>query len=131
MVDHVVGMPSAFVAEDGSRIVLEFGCKSGVKRKLQFEPSQFDRFMNRAAELVARARSQTLATSGHLEIHAVGVADVQVLAPAGGGKVILSMIGSNGYPLHYAVTPEVAERMRQELATAIESSKTQSSAPRH
>ena len=127
----VAGMRHAYVSEDGSLIELEFVSEEDTITRLSFDAERFERFASLAVELFTEARNRKAATTGHLEIRAVEVVDSTALAPAGGGKVILSVRNKLGMPYHFSMPPEDAQKLRSELFRAAKSAKKQASQFRH
>ena len=131
MTEVVKSLPHIFVAEDLSFVELDFEFESEARQKLRFPMQLFEQFMGRAAQLVAVARSQTLATSDHLEIHVVQVQDATAQAPVGGGRVILSLVGDNNMMMNFGLSPAHADRLRREIYQASRDARKQASKPRH
>ena len=131
MTETVRSMPHSFVEQDLSATELEFEFESGGLQNLRFPMELFERFMGRAAQLVATARSQTLATGDHLAIHGVTVREVVAEAPIGGGKVVVRILGDNGMPINFFVSPAQADGLRKQLFDASNNARKQASRPRH
>ncbi len=131
MAETVKSLPATFVAEDLSVVELEFEFESEARQKLRFPMQLFEQFMGRAAQLVAVARSRTLAIGDRLEIHAVQVRDATAQAPVGGGKVFLLLVGDNGMPMNFGLSPAHADRLRREIFHASRDARKQASKPRH
>ena len=131
MVSKVVSAPTADVAEDFSLVQMTFPIEGGQTLTLSFPMAVFEAFVSGAGQIVMTAQSQTGATTGHLGISAVAVAEAAAGAPVGGGKVILSVRSSNNIPMHLAMAPEIAERLRPELHRAAKSARKQASKSRH
>ena len=112
MVDRITDMPMASFIEDGSIVEVEFKTEKGNTIALRFATNDFDRFVGRAAQLIAGARHQTLSIGDHLEIHPVPAVAAMAQAPEGGGRVILSVRSDTGLPYHFSLSPEEAERLR-------------------
>lgn len=131
MADRVVSMPRASVVEDGNLIEMEFKTESGATSVLAFSPAEFDRFIGRTNQLVLQARIDKSATTGHHEIHAQMAAAVEAQAPAGGGRVILTVHNDKGLPFRFSLAPDLIEPLRQQLFRAGKSAEKQASKPRH
>ncbi|MCZ6448340.1 MAG: hypothetical protein O6831_08885 [Alphaproteobacteria bacterium] len=131
MAGQITNMPSASVLEDGSVIEMVFADEDGERPPLRFAADDFERFVARAVQLVTEARTQKLASGGHLSIHAVPAVVVTALAPVGGDKVILSVHSDKGLPYHFSLSPKDAEDLRPELFRAAKSAKKQASQSRH
>ncbi len=131
MIGQIVDMPSASVLEDGSLIEMKFTDEGGETQTLSFAPDDFERFLSRAVQLVAGARSQQLAIGDQFAIRAVAAVAVTAQAPEGGGRVILSVRSDMGLPYHFSLSPEDAENLRSKLFRAVKSAKNQASKTRH
>ena len=131
MAGQITNMPRASVLEDGGIIELEFADEDGERPPLRFAADDFERFVARAVQLVIDARTQKLASGGHLSIHTVVAVAVTAQAPVGGNRVILSVRSDKGLPYHFSLSPKDAEDLRPELFRAAKSAKKQASQTRH
>ena len=131
MVGQITKMPRTSVLEDGSVIEMVFADEDGERPPLRFAAEDFERFVARSINLVTEARTQNLATTGHLGIHAVETVAVKAQALFGGGKVILSFRSDTGLPYHFSLSPKDAEDLLPELFRAARSAKKQASQSRH
>jgi hypothetical protein len=75
-------------------------------------------------ELAAYIRNETLTRGEPHSIPAILAVDTQVHVSVA-GKVILSVLGGNNVIQHFALTPEMAARLRSELRTSDDSSNWQ------
>ena len=128
---EITSMPRASFIEDGTVVEIVLATKEGQNLTLSFATNDFDRFVGRAAQLVTGARNQTPASGGHLEVPTVRAVAAMANAPAGGGKVILSVRSDTDLPYHFALEPEEAEQLRPQLHRAARSAKKQASKTRH
>ena len=131
MVETVKALPHTFVAQDLSVVEMEFEFESGARQTLRFDMGLFEQFMGRAAQLIATARSRTLTKGDHLEVHVLQAVHATATAPVGGGRVLLSVIGDNGIPLTFGLSPDLADQLRPELHRASRDAKKQVSQSRH
>ncbi len=127
----IIGMPSAYVSEDGTLIELKFESAEGDIIHLSFDAERFQELSGRAIELFTHARNQILAKGDHLAIQAVEVEAAAATSVVGGGKVLLSLIGGKGPEYHFALTPQEAESLRPQLHRAAKSASKQASQSRH
>ncbi len=134
MARKISRMPDAFVSEDGQYVELSFQDDSGETVTLGFQVAHFERCMALAGQLVLNAQNPqnaTPTTTGHLSIQATDLADATAGVPAGGSKVILSLRLLSGLVSHFALPPQMANRLRKELQTATRSAERQSRSTRH
>ncbi len=127
----IVGMPRAYVSDDGTVIELEFESDDGAKIHLSFSAEQFEQHSSRAIELFTLARSRKLTTGDPVAIHPVEVVETFADAAVGGGMVILGLLTNTGLPYHFALTPDKAERLRPKISRAARSAKKQASQSRN
>jgi hypothetical protein len=127
----VASMPRASYAEDGSEIQMEFQADDNRRITLAFEPNALDLFVSRTMQIVNHARNQKLSIGDHFAIQASEVVAALAQAPAGGGKVILALRGTNGILQHFALTPNEADSLRPQLHQAAKSARTQAAKARH
>jgi hypothetical protein len=122
---NVVEMPRASLLSDGTVVELEFRGADQSTTTLCFTPETLELWAARAVELISHAKNQKLAIGDHRAVHASGVVAATAAAPVGGNKVILSIRGNNGIPVHYALDPEQSEQLRPELRKAEASARAQ------
>jgi hypothetical protein len=115
---EVAGMPRASLYDDGSGVELEFQTTSGPVT-LVFAPEALERFASRAVDLVRSAQNHRHAKSGHAVLHASEVTAVRVGAPVDGGRVLLTVRGTNGIDLHFAIPIPLAEQLKPDLWKAV------------
>ncbi len=127
----IVGMPHAYVFDDGTVIELEYESDDGARIHLSFSAEQFEQHSSRAIELFTLARSRKLTSGDPVAIHPVEVVETFADAAVGGGMVILGLLTSSGLPYHFALTPDKAERLRPKLYRAARSAKKQASQSRN
>lgn len=123
-------MPRASLLEDGSVVELQFKSARGPVT-LIFDPDDLERFAARSMELIRHAQNKRRAISGHLEVHASDVVGAIADSPAGGGKVILSLRGSNGIVQAFGLTPQQSLELRPMLEKAEGKARSEGIAPRH
>lgn len=127
----ITKMLRASYLSDGSEIQMVFPVSDSKHVTLSFSPKEFGHFVGQAARLVSEAQTRKLSKGDHFEVHVEQVAAAAALATTGGGRVILALRVSEGYPLHFALTPAEADQLRLQISEAVQKATAQSSQSRH
>lgn len=110
-------MPRASLLEDGSLVELHFKSVRGPVT-LVFAPDDLERFASRSVELIRDAQNRKRARAGHFVSVASDVVVADADAPVGGGKVVLSLRGTNGIIQQFGLTPSQSAELRPQLENA-------------
>ncbi len=116
--ERIKSVARASVLDEDSRVEIDLLTEAGERRVLNFPIADFEWFLARAGQLLMDVRIRKLSKGDHLAIQTVRAAEAVARAPAGGGRVILSIRGDNDLVANYALSPELAERLRLELFRA-------------
>jgi hypothetical protein len=114
----------ATLAPDLSSVDLQLLLRSG-PFTLRLSTESLEQITSKLSEINLHLQSRSATSTGHLAVHASEAVDVTAGAPAGGGKVILSIKGSNNVVNHFALPVAVAARFRPELRQAVQSAERQ------
>jgi hypothetical protein len=121
----VTDYPRASVLQDGSLIELEMKDATKQSVVLQFDPDALDGFVSRIIQLLADARNQKHAKSGHPGISALAAAAAGAGPVAGGTHVIVFLKTNTGTEFHFALPTRGAEQLSEHIAAAVASAREQ------
>lgn len=130
LVFDVQAMPHAYVSEDAERVEIKFSDASNRTVRLNFRSARFEELLSRAIQIFTHVRNQKHATTGHLGIPAVEAVAVRAIAAAGGGKVLLTLVGSDGLEHHFALPTEHCAKLRPQMRKAEEAAMREASQTR-
>jgi hypothetical protein len=119
----ITGIVESGIAEDFSCVQITFGVDQGKPLVCRARPDTLQRIIIHLSEMAASVRSQTLAKGDKRSIPAIVAVEATAQAPVGGNKVILGVRGGNNVAQYFALTQEIAARLRSQLQTAAESVK--------
>ena len=123
MAIKVIEMPRASLLEDGTYVEMEFKGEGGEKVTLGFSPDRLDSFVNRAHQLTHEARIQKAITIGHVDVKPLPVATSMAEAAVGGKAVIVGFQTQNGQRYHFALLPDEATILQNQLVGAVAKAK--------
>jgi hypothetical protein len=122
----VVGLTGASFAEDFSFVDVRFAMEQNAGLTLRMTPSNLSQVTSKLNEFLSFIQSRTLTKGDHFAVHASEAVDVTAGAAAGGGKVILSIKGTNNVVSNFALPVAIVARFRPELRQAVQSAERQS-----
>ena len=113
----ITGIAESGVAKDFSSVEIIFAVNQDEPLVCEIRADTLQRIIIHLCELAAYIRNETLTRGEPHSITAILAGDTQVHVSVG-GKVILSVRGGNNVIQHFALTPEMAARLRSELRTS-------------
>jgi hypothetical protein len=121
----VASLTGASFAEDFSFVDVRFAMQGNAGLTLRMSPLVLSQITSKLNEFLLFIQSRTLTKGDHFAVHASEAADVTAGAAAGGGKVILSIKGTNNVVNNFSLPVAIAARFRPELRQAVQSAEQQ------
>ncbi len=124
-------MPSASMSEDGGIIVMDFKDDQGKVFSLEFEAPELSKYNSKVLQLTHQAEIQKATSAGHLEVQPLQVVAAEAQESVGGEIVSLLFRTDNGQVYPFALPPNEANHLKNQMTKAIASARKQARKSRH